>query len=122
MSGQYILVDGKPVLEPDLLKWAAWIGKPGRGAIRQHKMYGFPFRLVSTVFLGLDHSFGLGGSPILWETMIFGGPLDCYQRRYSSLEKALEGHKHALRLAWLSPFIWCGRKIRGLLRSRGDQG
>jgi hypothetical protein len=26
---------------------------------------------ISTVFLGLDHSFGLGGQPVLFETMVF---------------------------------------------------
>jgi hypothetical protein len=32
---------------------------------------------VSTVFLGLDYSFEHHGrGPILWETMVFGGPLD----------------------------------------------
>jgi hypothetical protein len=27
---------------------------------------------VSTVFLGLDHNFGMNGPPILFETMVFG--------------------------------------------------
>ena len=27
-----------------------------------------------TVFLGLDHDFLDRGDPILWETMVFGGP------------------------------------------------
>lgn len=31
--------------------------------------------LVSTVFLGVDHNFEKG-PPILWETMVFGGPHD----------------------------------------------
>ena len=118
MTGKYILVEGKPVEEPDLLKWAGWFEKNKR-IVRQHYFYGFPFRLVSTVFLGLDHNYFSKGPPILWETMIFGGPLNCYQRRYSSLESALRGHKHALRLAWLSPFIWCGQKVRTLFK--GDQ-
>lgn len=30
---------------------------------------------VSTVFLGIDHQFGMG-EPLLFETMIFGGPHD----------------------------------------------
>lgn len=51
--------------------------------------------LVSTVFLGLDHSFG-SGPPILFETMIFGGPHDGYQERYSSWDEAEKGHKKAL--------------------------
>jgi hypothetical protein len=31
-----------------------------------------PYR-VSTVFLGVNHNFGGGGAPILWETMVFSG-------------------------------------------------
>jgi hypothetical protein len=47
-------------------------------------------RRVSTVYLGLDHSFG-DGPPLLWETMIFPGGDLC--GRYASLEEALEAHK-----------------------------
>jgi len=53
--------------------------------------------LVSTVFLGLDHSFGRN-KLFLWETMIFGGEHDQYQDRYSSYEDALKGHQQALDL------------------------
>jgi|688.fasta_scaffold525787_2 hypothetical protein len=52
---------------------------------------------VSTVFLGLDHSWDNKGL-ILWETMIFGGINDQYQERYSSYEDALEGHQRAIDL------------------------
>ena len=52
---------------------------------------------VSTVFLGLDHSWS-GGKPVLWETMIFGGEHDEYQARYTTYEDALEGHQEALNL------------------------
>jgi hypothetical protein len=52
---------------------------------------------VSTVFLGLDHSWNNKGL-ILWETMIFGGINDQYQERYSSYEDALEGHQRAIDL------------------------
>lgn len=52
---------------------------------------------VSTVFLGLDHSF-MSKIPILWETMIFGGEYDNYQERYKSYEEALIGHQKALDL------------------------
>jgi hypothetical protein len=46
---------------------------------------------VSTVFLGLDHALYNYG-PICWETMVFGGPFDMYQRRYASYEQAVSGH------------------------------
>lgn len=47
---------------------------------------------VSTIWLGLDHSFGLGGPPLIFETMIFGGTRDGDQWRYESEEGALSGH------------------------------
>lgn len=47
---------------------------------------------VSTVFLCLDHSFSKEGPPLLFETMIFGGPYDSYQERYHTYKEALEGH------------------------------
>jgi hypothetical protein len=49
--------------------------------------------LVSTVFLGIDHSFTRGGPPILFETMVFGhaGIEDTY--RYATWDEALEGHQ-----------------------------
>jgi hypothetical protein len=50
---------------------------------------------VSTVFLGLDHGWG-GGDPVLWETMVFGGPHDGYQDRYTSRQDALAGHEKAV--------------------------
>jgi hypothetical protein len=46
---------------------------------------------VSTVWLGLDHSFGRG-PPLIFETMIFGGSHDQQMWRYASREAALEGH------------------------------
>jgi hypothetical protein len=54
---------------------------------------------VSTVFLGIDHRFFGQGPPILFETMIFGGPLDGSQWRYSSWDDAQAGHKAAVRKA-----------------------
>jgi hypothetical protein len=48
---------------------------------------------VSTVFLGLDHRFIGDGPPLLFETLIFGGPLDGDGQRYSSWDDAETGHK-----------------------------
>ena len=56
--------------------------------------------LVSTVFLGLDHSYR-EGSPILWETMVFStdpGVESQYQERYASKEEALAGHMRILEM------------------------
>ena len=52
---------------------------------------------VSTVWLGLDHNFGLVGPPLIWETMIFGGERDQYQWRYPTRETALDDHERIVR-------------------------
>jgi len=57
---------------------------------------------VSTMFLGLDHSFN-GEAPLLWKTMIFGGRHDQYQTRYSSYEEAVKGHEIAVNLVINNP-------------------
>jgi hypothetical protein len=54
---------------------------------------------VSTVFLGLDHRLIGEGPPLLFETMIFGGPLDQQMWRYSSWDDAEVGHKLAVEKA-----------------------
>jgi hypothetical protein len=47
---------------------------------------------VSTVFLGVDHNFSLTGkvSPVLWETMVFGGTLDQEMNRCSGSKEQAE--------------------------------
>jgi hypothetical protein len=55
---------------------------------------------VSTVWLGLDHSFTGEGPPLIYETMIFGGPHDGDMWRYATREEAEAGHAHALAQAW----------------------
>jgi hypothetical protein len=51
-----------------------------------------PDVIVSTVFLGLDHSFSAQSQPVLFETMIFGGVRDEEQLRYRTWDEAVEGH------------------------------
>ncbi len=52
---------------------------------------------ISTVFLGLNHNWA-EGTPILFETMIFGGEHANYQERYSTWEEAEIGHQKAVNL------------------------
>lgn len=47
---------------------------------------------VSTVFLVIDSGF-MEPEPVLWETMVFGGPMDAYDWRYKSRQEARLGHK-----------------------------
>jgi len=92
----YTLDDnGDPVPEPDLLKWAEWLeGASSQRVVAQDNVGEV---LVSTVFLGLNHSF-TDGPPILYETMIFGGNHDSYQDRYRNKVAAAAGHDRAMAL------------------------
>ena len=93
LSDKYILDGHEPVREPDLLTWARWFETADRqvadsmqGDVR-----------VSTVFLGLDHSFSDHGPPVLFETMVFvnGSSVDC--ERYSTWDEAETGHARWVR-------------------------
>jgi len=101
MLGQYILnTDGEPVPCDDMLLWGAWLAENDR-VCAQHTVNGV---FVSTVFLGLNHSFN-GAIPLLWETMVFEGSDDSAQWRYASAEAALTQHNkllHKLRQRTLS--------------------
>jgi hypothetical protein len=47
--------------------------------------------VVSTVFIPLDHAFD-DGDPVLFETLIFGGPLADEGERYHTKAQAKAGH------------------------------
>jgi len=53
---------------------------------------------VSTVWLGIDHNWLPTGPPLIFETMVFGGPMDTYQRRYSTYWEAVAGHDEIVTL------------------------
>ncbi len=88
MSGKYILDGHKLIPCDDLIKWANWFEKANRHVAKTQITDDID---MSTVFLGLDHSFG-GDKPMLFETMVFGGKLDQEMERYSTWEEAEKGH------------------------------
>jgi hypothetical protein len=77
LTGHYILNGREPVLVEDLMTWAKWFNKASRRVALTDTDNG----QVSTVFLGIDHSFSEDGPPVLFETMVFGGTLDGEQER-----------------------------------------
>jgi len=95
MSRWYILDNNnKPVAKP-VVEAAQWLEDNDHRRIVKRDEIGDI--LVSTVFLGLDHAWD-SDTPVLWETMIFGGEHNQYQERYTSHKDALEGHELALTL------------------------
>lgn len=110
--------DGTPILNdevlPAMLKWSALFENFDYKIVKQSRtLYG---EKLSTVWLGLDHSFQFGPhEPLIFETMLFKAERDDkghmqedenhIQRRYATEQKAREGHKE-LRLMCLIPPRW----------------
>lgn len=90
MGIRYYDRDGKLISENE---WVAWlrdmdykrVAVTAVGDVR-----------VSTVWLGLDHGFLDKGPPLIFETLIFGGPLDGHMWRYPNEVAALAGHDQAV--------------------------
>jgi len=91
MNERYILDENhKAIPVGDLTTRVRWMQKKkiNRVALTQVT----PEISVSTVFLGLDHSFG-GYPPLLFETIVFGGPMDGEMDRYTTWDEAEAGHE-----------------------------
>lgn len=88
-TGMYILNDAGEPVAVSPAEWSLWFDDAKN---RQLARDDFGEISVSTVFLGIDHGWGRGEKPILWETMVFGGPLDHERERYTSRDDALAGH------------------------------
>jgi hypothetical protein len=92
----YILDENNaPKAKLDIITWAQWYETSAdQRIVAQDKGIG-DAEMVSTVFLGSDHNFGVG-PPLLYETLVFGGTLDEERKRYSTREAALLGHAEML--------------------------
>lgn len=81
MSDWWILgEDGTPRRARNFLEGALWFDAASRDGRRNVARTHVGRAAVSTVFLALDHSF-VGGPPLLYETMIFGGKYDQHMWR-----------------------------------------
>jgi len=107
MSLHYILDEHGEPIACDLLTWGRWFETTNRTVYRDTR-WGVT---VSTVFLGLDHGFDPSGPPVLWESMVFGGPGDQDMDRYTSKLQAVAGHNQlcarVLRPPWKNVWGWC---------------
>jgi len=98
MMKLYVLgPDGKtPIAVENTIEWALSLN-PESNHLRQIASDEIGDAHVSTIFIGIDYSFGRDRTPRCWETMIFGGINDHYSRRYNNHDEALRGHAHAVR-------------------------
>jgi hypothetical protein len=95
-TGHFVLLGKLAVPEPDLMKWAHWFEYADRhvASTRIGPIW------ISTVFLGLDHSFNFENDPrilpVLFETMIFRGGSGDDSFRCGTWEEAEEQHREAV--------------------------
>lgn len=104
MSRYYILKDKTPIEVTGVQEWAAEY-EYGNSSVARDT---FGNTLVSTVFLGIDHSWD-GEEPMLFETMIFGGKHDQYQTRCSTWDEAIIQHEEACKLVRNKFMSWMKR-------------
>jgi len=87
-------MDGEPITARE---WSEMLNDPESRRVARDEIGEVA---ISTVLLGLDHSYGIG-PPLIFETMIFGAELDQEQWRYATKAEALEGHARAVELVRL---------------------
>lgn len=83
----------------DVLRWASDYDQQSKRRVNLTVIEGY-YR-VSTVFLGLDHGFGL--TPLWFETMVFPakGHRDLDMERYATWDEAVKGHERMVE-KWLN--------------------
>lgn len=95
---RYFILDEATLLPVavDMLTSMRWRAreerKPNGGLTRVGRTEVMPGITVSTVLLPFDHNWHPASPPLLWETMVFGGPLDGEQERYYTGMAAQAGH------------------------------
>jgi hypothetical protein len=89
----YLDADHHVVEAPDINTWAKYMRDRRVDYTRINEEVE-----VITSFVIVDHRFiGSKGPPLVFETMVFGGPLDQEQWRYSSWDDAVVGHQMAVK-------------------------
>lgn len=100
MAKQYATLDENNNVIPtdDAMRWGRWFEvNRERRTVKREKVGDSE---VSTVFMGLDHSFG-EGPPLWFETMIFGGVHDSWQQRCETWAEAVVMHAEGVKVAAL---------------------
>lgn len=95
MSDWYLLDgDGNPVATDDTRAADALLRDGAKRRVARDEIGGVT---VSTVFLSLNHQYDAGGPPLVFETLVIGGPMDQEMDRYSTRAEAIAGHANMVR-------------------------
>lgn len=92
-----ILDENKNLVPANFLEWGEWFEKPDNRRVAKTIINRRKGIFVSTVLLGIDH--GFYGTPLWFETMIFGSSADGAQWRYPDYRTAKLGHEKAVAIA-----------------------
>lgn len=77
------------------MSWIEWVNDVYEGDrdLKRVAQTTFGPWWISTVWLGLNHSFSDRHPPLIFETMVFhGGWDDFWTERYSTIQEAFQGH------------------------------
>lgn len=94
---EFWILKGKTPIKVGIAEWALWNEENWKKGKRIVNKTTIGTVLISTVFLGLDHSFGDDGPPILFETMVFNGEFCGEMNRYNTWDEADEGHEEMVK-------------------------
>lgn len=115
-SGVLYRLDGhRAVPCDDLAEWAKYFGGTGR-IVKQECVEEV---MISTVFLAINHNFRRIGRPVLFETMIFEGPLSQSAQRYCTWDEAEQGHVAMVEAVKIAVAASQSRKLFKTLTAEG---
>jgi hypothetical protein len=93
----YILKGRVVVPCENWMAWALWFGGTDRAVARDDIVREDADTVtISTVFLGHDSQADSSSPPIVFESMVFGGPLNGQMQHYCTWDEAERGHGHLL--------------------------
>ena len=92
MSKDYYILFGHEIIPCDVFTWMRW------HQITDHIIYRDKVGeiVVSTIFFGLKERSHPNSPQLIFETMVFGGSLGEYRKRYETYSEAAEGHQKVL--------------------------
>jgi hypothetical protein len=95
MRNRYWILAGRKPIEATLMELGRFLEHSPDRSVAQTKIGNVD---VSTVFLGIDHNWFGNGPPLLFETMVFGGPEDGHLMRCSTWAEAEQQHERVCAL------------------------